>query len=174
MNFIENFVGSDKKQLQAIRDILAEILEVSIEILNEIKGPEVPVEVKIFQLDKKGARMSLLGVTSGDGVQHVFEADGLSASGAAASYPSGTQFIWSVSDQLVSLGPDSGPNGNQVTATDAAGDTAATFPLTVTVQMPAVGGVLPAVQTVTVNVPITPGVTPPPAGPVSVAINQIS
>lgn len=114
--------------------------------------------------------MSIVGTNAGG--QSTFEADAL-LSGVAdpAGFPAGSVDTWTVDDAAVSIAPDSGPNNSQVVVSVPATDTNASYNLTVSVQMPAVGGVTPAPLTATVNVPIIPA---PPAVPTGVVVNQLS
>jgi len=126
------FDHTQDQLLREIRDILRDIRDV-------LKS--IPKAAKIYQIigDKP---MAITGTNVGG--NSAFEMDPV----GAAAWPAGTQFTWTEDDPAVTLGPDSGPNGNQVSASDAATDTATSY-----------------------NVPLIP--TPPPV-PTSGIINQIS
>jgi hypothetical protein len=155
------------------RLLLLEIREMLCEVLRILKRPaaKVPDGVKITQIGKKGAPMSITGTNAGG--QSTFEADALLAGVADPSgFPAGSVDTWTVDDPLVSIGPDSGPNNSQVVVSVPATDTGTSYNLTVSVQMPTpAGGTPPAPLTATVNVPIIAAAPPVPTG---VTINQLS
>ena len=128
--------------------------------------------------------MSITGTPAGG--SSTFEADALlSGIADAAGFPAGSVDTWTCDDPNASIGPDSGPDVNEsglldqvvisIPASDTQGSAPAGSPgsynLTVSVQMPSVGGVAPATLTNTVNVPITSAPVPVPTG---VVINQVS
>lgn len=117
--------------------------------------------------------MSITGTNAGG--QSTFEADAL-LNGVAdpAGFPAGSVDTWSITppDPLVTLAPDSGPDGNQIVVSVAAGDTNPSYGLSVSVQMPTPpGGTAPAPLTATVTVPI---IQAPPPTPTGVTVNQLS
>ena len=155
-------------------ELLREIRDVLKEIRAELKPakPE-PKSVVIFQIDRGEKKMAAITGTQAGGNPSTFEADGM-FNGAVDSFPAGSVYTWSLAtpDPNVSLGPDSGPDGNQVTASVAAADTNPSYGLSVSVQMPTPSsGTAPAPLTATVTVPIIAAPAPVPS---SVVINQIS
>ncbi len=128
--------------------------------------------------------MSITGTNVGG--TSVFEADAILAGIAdPAGFPAGTVDTWTTDDPNAVVGPDSGPDVNEagtldqvsvsIPSTDTQGSAPAGSPgsynLTVSVQLPAVGGVTPAPLVATVNVPL---IQAPPPVPDSVTINQVS
>jgi hypothetical protein len=139
--------------------------------LQQIAGATPNKPQWAVKISQGGFNMAITGIPVGG--QGTFEADAiLNGTADAAGFPAGSVDVWTVDDALVTLGPDSGPNNSQVVASVAATDTAASFNLTVSVQMPTpAGGTAPAPLVMTVNVPITPGAVPVPTG---VAITQVA
>jgi hypothetical protein len=171
-----SFNHKDRRRLERIEHLVWRIYQ-------SLQQPKVPDGVQITQIVKGATAMSITGTNVGG--TSTFEADALLAGVAdPAGFPAGTVDTWSISpaDPLVTLGPDSGPDVNeagtldQVVVSVGAGDTNASYGLSVSVQMPAPtsgpnAGVVPAPLVATVQVPIIQAAPPVPSG---VAINQVS
>ncbi len=171
-----------RNELEALLEIiglLQTLINVTITgdeaIILAINGPTpppqtIPDEVKIMQI-KGDSPMPITGTNAGG--QSTFEADALLAGVADPDgFPAGSVDTWTTDDILVSLGPDSGPNGSLVVASVDATDKAADYGLTVSVQMPAdASGNVPAPLVSTIRAPI---IQAPPPVPTGVAINQVA
>jgi len=164
--------------------LLRHILHYVREIARDLRKAPLPTAVQISQVVNGGTTMSITGTPVGG--QSTFEADAiLNGVADTAGFPAGTVDTWTCDDPAAVIGPDSGPDTNQtgaldqvvisIPATDTQGSAPAGSPpsynLTVSVQLPAVAGVLPAPLTNTVNVPITSAPVPVPT---AVTINQVS
>ena len=167
---------NEKQLLHKIVGLLQQLINVTITgdeaiiVALQLKST-LPTAVQITQTDRKGAsQMAITGTNAGG--SSTFEADAI-LNGAADpdGFPAGSVDTWTTDDVLVSLGPDSGPNNSQVVASVGASDTASDYGLTVSVQMPAVGGVSPAPLVMSIRVPIVQSAPPVPN---AVAINQVS
>lgn len=172
----------DHDQIRLQRDILRELCGIHHLLRQIVADLEIPPTLQlpdglvINQIDRKGdVIMSITGTNAGG--QSTFEADALLAGIADPDgFPAGSVDTWTVDDPLASVGPDSGPNQSQVVVSIPSNDTAPSYNLTVSVQMPtptsgANVGVVPAPLTLTVNVPIIAAAPPVPNG---VVINQIA
>jgi len=172
----------DHEQNKILKDIARCVCEIS-RTLKQLLPSQVPTGVQISQI-VKGEAMAITGTVIG--TSSTFEADAiLNAIVDTAGFPAGSVDTWTTDDPLATVGPDTGPDVNetgtldQVVVSIPANDTQGSAPagsppsynLTVSVQMPAVGGVVPAPLAMTVNVPL---IAAPPPVPTGVVINQIS
>jgi hypothetical protein len=159
------------RDLRRIECILEEIRELLRKLIPAPPVPKLPDGVKITQIVKGATLMSITGTNAGG--QSTFEADALLGGVAdPTGFPAGSVDTWTCPDPLVSIAPDSGPNNSQVVVSVAATDTAASYVLNVSVQMPTpAGGTAPAPLTTSVTVPIVPA---PPPVPTGVVVNQIA
>jgi hypothetical protein len=148
-------------QLKTLR-----IIEGQVKAILVLLEPQQPVGVLIIQTDQGGNTMAVTGIQAG-GAAGVFESDPIPST---IPFPPGTVDTWTSDDPTVVLTP-SATNPAQVSAQTPATNVNKAFNLTVSTQMPAVGGVTPAALTATVNVPIIPAPAPLPTG---VSINQVS
>jgi hypothetical protein len=170
-------VGSVMRTVNELMTIVTRIERKEDKILAILsQNPAVPDAVKINQIVLGEKTMSITGTNAGG--SSTFEADAIK-SGLAfpAGFPAGSVDTWTTDDPLAVVGPDSGPDVNeagaldQVTVSIPASDAAASYNLTVSVQLPAgADGTVPAPLTQTVNVPI---IQAPPPVPDGVTINQI-
>lgn len=171
-------VGSIMRTVNELMTIVSRIEQEEDDILAILKSqPKVPDGVKITQVVLGEKTMSITGTNAGG--SSTFEADAVLAGIAdPAGFPAGTVDTWTTDDPLAVIGPDSGPDVNEAGALDQvvvsipASDTAASYNLTVSVQLPTpAGGTAPAPLAMTVNVPI---IQAPPPVPDGVVINQVS
>ena len=150
----------ERQVLEQIQHRLHEIDRALISILSFFL--KIPSGVLI----KQGGNM-ITGVQAG-AVPAVFEADPVPST---VPFPAGTVSTWTSDDPAVVLSAAADPS--QIQAVVPATDLAKDFGLTVSTQMPAVAGVVPAPLTNTVRVPIIPAGVGGGTVPTGVQINQV-